>query len=61
MKKTKVEKINIGIRISQQQYDFLKTIALDYNCEPEKIQDIIRAIIVEKMRVRGYLETKNVR
>lgn len=53
-KKEKTAKKNIGVRISEQQYDFLKKIALEYNCESYKVQDTIRAIITEQMKIKGY-------
>lgn len=53
-KKEKTAKKNIGVRISEQQYDFLKEIALEYNCESDKVQDTIRAIITEQMKIKGY-------
>ncbi len=56
MEKEKKEKKNIGLRISEQQYYFLKEIALEYNCEPDKVQDTIRAIITEQMKNREYFK-----
>lgn len=60
MEKEKKEKKNIGLRISEQQYNFLKEIALEYNCEANRVQDTIRAIITEQMKIRGFFE-KNIR
>lgn len=60
MEKAKIEKKNIGLRISEQQYNFLKEISLEYNCEPNRVQDTIRAIITEQMKIRGFFE-KNIR
>lgn len=54
MKNKKTDKINIGLRISELQYNFLKEIAIDYNCEADKVQDTIRAIITEQMKIKGY-------
>lgn len=51
------DKKNINVRLSVQQIDFLSSIALDYNCEPDKIQDVIRAIIIEKMKLKGFYDT----
>lgn len=48
------KKINIGLRISKNQYEFLKQIALEYNCEADKLQDVLRAMIVEKMKEKGF-------
>lgn len=55
-KKEKTAKKNVGVRISEQQYDFLKEIALEYNCESDRVQDTIRAIITEQMKNKGYLK-----
>lgn len=58
MEKNDNVKKNITIRLSKQQLEFLSEVAIDYNCEPDKIQDVIRAIIVEQMRIRGFFEKK---
>lgn len=54
MEKNNNAKKNINVRLSMQQLDFLSAIAIDYNCEPDKIQDVIRAMIVEKMKEKGF-------
>lgn len=54
MEKNNNAKKNINVRLSMQQLDFLSDIAIDYNCEPDKIQDVIRALIIEKMKEKGF-------
>lgn len=54
MEKNNNAKKNINVRLSMQQLDFLSVIAIDYNCEPDKIQDVIRALIIEKMKEKGF-------
>ncbi len=51
-----MEKVtSVVLNLSQSEVDFLKSIALEYDCSSDNIEDIVKAIISHKMEERSFL------